>query len=61
MGKMEDVALGHIPVVKMETIANSVNDRPREEPKVSNVVSLMARGNASALARSADRQMPRRM
>jgi len=49
-----------IAVVKIERIAISVNELPREALKVSNLVCLRARGIASALARSADRQMMRR-
>jgi hypothetical protein len=57
--KMEDEVREPLPVVKMERNASSVNDMPREAPEVSKVVSLMARGIASALARSADRPMLR--
>jgi hypothetical protein len=61
VGKMEDVVGDHLPVGKMERIANSVHDIPREALKVSKVVvSLAARGKASAAARSADRPMLRR-
>ena len=44
----------------MERAANSVTDKPREAPKVSNALSLRARGIGSALACSADRPMLRR-
>jgi hypothetical protein len=58
--RRKDVARDHSPVVKIQMNANSVNDMRREDPKVSNVVSLTARGITSASACSADRPTLRR-
>jgi hypothetical protein len=49
-----------IAVAKIESAASSVNEMPREAPKVSKVLSLRARGMGRALARWADRPMLRR-
>ena len=58
---MVDVARDHLPVVKIERVASSVSEMPREAPSVPKVVNLRARGMGSALARWADRQMLRRI
>ncbi len=60
VGEIEDVVRDRSPVVKMERNANSINDMPREAPKVSKDACLRERGMASALACLANRHMLKR-
>jgi hypothetical protein len=61
VGKVEDVATrarDHLPMVKVKRIANSVDEAPRAETsKASEDACCSVRGNASASAPSAERQM----